>query len=590
MTTDARFTRVEFRNFKAFSRFSLALSEMNILVGPNNSGKSTVIGAFRALWSALRRARTKRAEMLNRQGTSRLGYSLSEDAIPISLENVHTDYSEEDTHIVFSLSNGNRLTLLFPANGGALLFPDTQSETPRTPTQFHRAFPISVAVVPVLGPVEHNEEFVLRETVLRELSTHRAARHFRSYWHYFPDGFADFAELVSKSWPGMEISLPDRPDFMAKTISMFCLEKRIARELYWSGFGFQIWCQLLTHISRAHDSSIIVIDEPEIYLHPDVQRQLLSILRDCGPDVLMATHSTEIISEADPAEILLVDKSERSAKRLADLEQVQQALNLIGSIQNISLTKLAKNRRVVFVEDEEDFCIVRRFAKLLGFSHLSTGVGLTPFKSEGFSSWDRIRSVGWGIEKTLGTQLQLAVIYDRDYRSDEEIDEIRFKLEQHIPLVHFHRRKEIENFLLDPRIVERAIASAVQERCRRTGEDPPEIAPVVHLLEAASRDLKSRTISQYAARRSEYLRHCGTDSATIIQQTTEVVEGHWIGMETRMKIVSGKEVLKRLRESVRQQYKVNLTDFRLVDSYRRDEVPQDLVELVQRLDTFRARE
>ena len=25
---------------------------------------------------------------------------------------------------------------------------------------------------------------------------------------------------------------------------MFALEERISRELYWVGFGFQIWCQL----------------------------------------------------------------------------------------------------------------------------------------------------------------------------------------------------------------------------------------------------------------------------------------------------------------------------------------------------------
>ena len=74
---------------------------------------------------------------------------------------------------------------------------------------------------------------------------------------------------------------------------MFCLEDRMTRELYWAGFGFQIWCQLLTHLCRAQDSSLVVIDEPEVYLHPDVQRQLIGILRELGPDVLLATHSTE---------------------------------------------------------------------------------------------------------------------------------------------------------------------------------------------------------------------------------------------------------------------------------------------------------
>jgi len=39
----ARFTRVEFTRFKAFKKFSLTLRHFNILVGPNNAGKSTVL-------------------------------------------------------------------------------------------------------------------------------------------------------------------------------------------------------------------------------------------------------------------------------------------------------------------------------------------------------------------------------------------------------------------------------------------------------------------------------------------------------------------------------------------------------------------
>jgi predicted ATP-dependent endonuclease of OLD family len=84
----------------------------------------------------------------------------------------------------------------------------------------------------------------------------------------------------------MQIEAPERADRMSSRLSMFALENRITRELFWSRFGFQIWCQLLTHISRAQGSSLLVVDEPEIYLHPDVRRQLLGILRDAGPDHL----------------------------------------------------------------------------------------------------------------------------------------------------------------------------------------------------------------------------------------------------------------------------------------------------------------
>ena len=54
-----RIRRIDFSNFKALGSYSFSLGEVNILVGPNNSGKSTIIGALRTLDAALRFARTR---------------------------------------------------------------------------------------------------------------------------------------------------------------------------------------------------------------------------------------------------------------------------------------------------------------------------------------------------------------------------------------------------------------------------------------------------------------------------------------------------------------------------------------------------
>jgi predicted ATPase len=59
-----QFVRVDFSHFKAFDRFSIQLRHFNILVGPNNSGKSTILAAFRILAAALRKATSRRSEMV----------------------------------------------------------------------------------------------------------------------------------------------------------------------------------------------------------------------------------------------------------------------------------------------------------------------------------------------------------------------------------------------------------------------------------------------------------------------------------------------------------------------------------------------
>lgn len=580
-------TSVQFKNFKALDNYSVSLDKLNILVGSNNSGKSTVISAFRALASGLRKARARRSEYVQGPNGGCWGYKLEPNSLPISIENVHTDYVETDSSVSFRLSNGSKLTLFFPAESGCYLIPEPVGKTVKTPSDFRSQFQIQIGIVPVLGPVEHEEAVVTEETVKRELETHRASRHFRNYWRYFPDGFDEFSEMIKDTWPGMEIMKPEKINLLSNELVMFCTENRIDRELYWSGFGFQVWCQMLTHISRTKSDDVLVIDEPDIYLHPDVQRQLISILRDIKPDVIIATHSTEIMSEADPSEILLVDKSKRSAKRLRDVEGVQEALDSLGSVQNITLTQLAKNKRVLFVEGSDDFKRIRRFAKKLDLLDLSAGIGITPIESGGFSSWNRIEATAWGIEQTLSGKLLLAAIFDRDFWCNEEIESILDKLNHKLSLSHVHSRKEMENYLLLPTALQRAADSALAEEAKRhSREIEYEIDIKKILIELTDRH-KEYCQSQYIAKRIDYLTKTSSlDSSTIAAETIRIFESKWKKIENRLKIVNGKDILSDLRSILQSEYGINLTDYKIIDSYKKDEIPEDLKALLYELDRY----
>ncbi|MFN2492106.1 MAG: AAA family ATPase [Pyrinomonadaceae bacterium] len=116
--TREHFTSVRFHNFKAFREYSLSLGRFNILVGPNNSGKSTIIGAFRILAEALRKARSRNPELvLGSRGPAR-GYIVDLKDVPIATENVFFDYDESQAASVrFRISNGNELLLYFPERG-----------------------------------------------------------------------------------------------------------------------------------------------------------------------------------------------------------------------------------------------------------------------------------------------------------------------------------------------------------------------------------------------------------------------------------------------------------------------------------------
>lgn len=313
-----RIVSVRFSHYKAFKSYSIHLQEFNVLVGPNNSGKSTIVGAFRILSEGLRKARAKSPERVEVDGLVQLGYKLNLDGLPVASENIFYEYDDSrPARVVFKLSNGNELTLYFPERDHCLLLADPKDGEVRSPKQFKDAFDVDIGFVPILGPVEQHERLFEREAARLALLTSGASRNFRNIWYHFRDDFGRFREMVQTTWPGMDIEPPELGDDN-RTLLMFCPEDRHPREICWAGYGFQVWCQMLTFIVKSAGASLLVIDEPDIYLHSDLQRQLVAVLRELGPDIVLATHSTEIIAECEPNSLLNVNKRKTSASRVKD--------------------------------------------------------------------------------------------------------------------------------------------------------------------------------------------------------------------------------------------------------------------------------
>ncbi len=355
MSEKLRITSIRFRNYKAFTDYSISLGRFNVLVGPNNSGKSTVLDALKILSEGIRRARSKIPILINDpKGFDAKAHPVILEGLPVSTENVFHDYDESNPAIIeFRLSNGNGLNLYFPERGQCFLLPVGESPA-RSPSEFKRHFDVDIAFVPTLGPVEHNERFFRKEAARAALLTHGASRNFRNIWYHYPDGFAEFRKAIQETWPGMDIQPTEVIQREDKTIlCMFCPEERFPRKIFWAGFGFQVWCQMLTFILQAKNAALLVIDEPDIYLHSDLQRQLVGLLRELVPQIIIATHSAEIISEVEPQALLNVNKRFRSARHVRDSKELQEVFQILGSNLNPILTQLAKTRRVVFVEGKD---------------------------------------------------------------------------------------------------------------------------------------------------------------------------------------------------------------------------------------------
>ena len=589
MDRSLRITSVRFTRYKAFREYSLALEKVNILVGPNNAGKSTAIGAFRILAEGIRKAKAKSPTLVEGPLGQTRGYSLSLENIPIARENIFHDYRDDKpASVSFRLSTADSLTLFFPERGVCNLICETNGRLITSPAAFKGRFPLDVGLVPILGPVEHEEQVFQKEAAREALLSHSASRNFRNIWYHYPEAFDEFQSLVRSTWPGMDIKKPEIDSSHDKPLlRMFCPEQRIDREIYWAGFGFQVWCQMLTFIVANRSSSLLVIDEPDIYLHSDLQRQLLTILRSLGPDILMATHSTEIISEADPNEILVVSKKMQSAKRVRDPDQLREIFGTLGSNLNPFLTQVARTKRIVFVEGK-DFQLFSRFAAKLGLRAIAMRSDFAVVPTEGFNP-ARARAFKEGVEVTLDAKVSAALIFDRDYRSDQEVDEELAELNAFCSYTHIHTKKEIENFVLVPEAIERAIAQRVAERNRHTGGGGGAFSIDVRAtLSTIAEEFKHEVQAQFLKRQLAFRRSSAKtlDDSTITADLLARFDLKWRDLGSRLAIVPGKSLLTRLNAHLQEQLKINITSASVIDFMHDSEIPEEMRSILNSLEEF----
>src|SRR5437870_1811214 len=114
-----------------------------------------------------------------------------------------------------------------------------------------------------------------------------------------------------------------------------------------------MWLQTMWFLARAGGAETVILDEPDVYMHADLQRRLIRLLRTRDQQTIIATHSVEIMSEVSPEEILVVDKGRKHSKFAASLPIVQNVIDRLGGVQNIHLARLWASRKCLHIEGDE---------------------------------------------------------------------------------------------------------------------------------------------------------------------------------------------------------------------------------------------
>ena len=272
------------------------------------------------------------------------------------------------------------------------------------------------------------------------------------------------------------------------------------------------------------------------------------------------------------------------ASRVTDIDGLQEALFSIGSAQNIHLARLSRGKKILFLEGN-DFRLLRRFASRLGFVEFAENVSITVVPIGGFSQRQRIQHASWAFEKVLKADIAVSGLLDRDYRCAEEIDELIKETPSVVPNFHVLAGKEIENYLLVPE----AMARAINERLKDKKSKIPAVSVdlVRLMLSQLSEELKSTVLSQRISNRMRYF-HSRTskDPATVAENAISLLDKEWKDLPSRLMIVPGKQLLSDLNSKLQQTYGVSVTVSQIIRNLTAEETAFDLRMILQALNEF----
>ncbi|MGF9691573.1 AAA family ATPase [Rhizobium sp. 0TCS1.26] len=575
---------IRLTNFRKYDSYIVRCERGNVLVGPNNSGKSGIIEALRILENCLRYTRKRTPTLVQLpDGNVADGHLVPQSSIDVELTHSSHNYIDAPSVLEFKLTTDAKAIVVIERNEPLKFAVDAGGPRLNSASKFQKKFPLELTIVPTLAPLEREETYVLDETIRKSSSKKTSSRHFRNIWFRKSQlEFDRFAEDVSIAWPGITVQKPERQRGNSAVLEMFYSENRFDREVRWAGFGFQIWLQILTHLSRANAASTVVIDEPDIYLHPDVQKKLLKLLRDRFGQFIMATHSVEIINEADEMEVVSINSKYRNAKRIRSEEDYNNIRLYVGSSTNTDFARVAKTRKVVFVEGE-DRKIFQILARSLGLDALAQSV--VPFvKLGGFEGWQRALGAVWAFKEILDLEISVFCIFDRDYRCNEEVSAYQTEFEANGLTSRILGRKEIENYFLDLTSLRAALNR------RRVGRHKAalEEEDFLRLIDQITTKFKSKVYGQRTAKKADYYKNIRSshDHATVIEGVHAELEATWCDLQKRLHIVPGKEFLSELNSELQQQGIGQLTLRMISESFDTKSIDPEFYDLLMELDSF----
>lgn len=461
-------TRITARNFKRFKSVEVELGKTSVFIGPNNSGKTSMLQALALWYMGLQRWNEKRGEKASPE--KRPGVTINRNdltLLPVPDANLLWRDLHVRTHetvggkkgtkniridiTVQGVSGGKEWECGFEfdyANPESFFCRPLRRSEEKNPERMPippEAARLQVAFLPPMSGLAGTEpkwEPGRINVLLGEGQTAQVLRNlcYAIFERSPNEDWTKLCQHISNLF-GVEL-LP--PTFVKERgeITMTYKERSgVKLDLSSSGRGLQQTLLLLAYL-YSNPKTVLLLDEPDAHLEILRQQQIYQLLTDIaqsqGSQVIAASRSEVVLNEAAGRDVVVafVGKPHRIDDRG---DQVLKSLSDIGFEQYYQAEETGW---VLYVEGASDLAILRAFAKTLG--HKAQATLERPFVHYVSTNLpQKARDHFFGLKEAKKDLVGFA-LFDRLDRT----------LQEGTPLVEtMWKRREIENYLCLPEVL-----------------------------------------------------------------------------------------------------------------------------------------
>lgn len=472
--------RLTLRNFKSIDEQIYDFTQFDLLVGRNNSGKSTVLQAL-AIWQFCVDAfhRSKRG------GSKGIQVVLPNfTALPLPEFNL---LWKDRTDRAYPVENGKKkqefilIEILVEWSHGPQESEEFGVELRYHSPQTIYAIPIGgwakfracekqgslpkIAYVPPFSGLEPSEKWldvspirqqvgkgqpgsVLRNLLLRVCPPEPLVLYKpRSKNYILPADWKELSDVITR-WFSVEIREPKYDSAKDVYITVEYKQNGKDYDIIAGGSGFHQTLTLLAFL-YGYQPTTILLDEPDAHLHVNLQREILDYFKrksyERNTQFLIATHAEEFARGVDASQI--VSLLSQAPKRIQSAPEVLRAM---AEVSNEEITRLMASPYILYVEGESDERILRAWADQCGAQAAMDKVCFKSMEGGGKENMKARADEHFAALKQIIPNVSRLMLFDYD-------DHAEWHPQPNNPSVAEWKRKNIENYLLVPDAWKRAV-------------------------------------------------------------------------------------------------------------------------------------